>query len=257
MASQTETGSSILRVPHIPDQGLGAAARLGLILLSTDLVTEHAFRAIAPGGDIGWHVSRVANRNPTTMANLRAMADDLPAAAALLPADAPLGAIGYACTTGAVAIGEDVLCARIAAARPGVPCTTPIAGALAALDRLGLRSVALLTPYIDEVTGALADHLTAHGITVTAAGSFGIPSDTDMARVPPDDIYRAALSIDSPAAEAVLISCTALRSWPVIAPLERALGKPVVTSHQALLWHALRLSGCDRAIPGYGTVLVR
>src|SRR6056297_1156535 len=135
--------------PCTLDGGPGPAARLGLVLLSTDQATEQAFRAMAPD-DAAWFTSRLANRNPTTTANLRLMADGLTGAAALLPEDANLGCIAYGCTSGVVALGEAEVFGRIRAARPGVPCTAPIVGALAAFDRLGVRSVALLTPYIEE-----------------------------------------------------------------------------------------------------------
>ena len=42
------------------------------------------------------------------------------------------------------------------------------------------------------------------------------------------------------------------RSHTVIDRLEQKLGKPVITSTQATLWHALRLAGIDDRIRGYG-----
>ena len=53
----------------------------------------------------------------------------------------------------------------------------------------------------------------------------------------------------------MFLSCTNVRTLEVIEPLERELGRPVVTSNQAGLWHALRLVGVDAAIPGYGRLL--
>ncbi len=241
--------------PCTLDDGSRPAARLGLVLLSTDQATELAFRAMAPD-DVVWFTARLANRNPTTTANLRLMADGLTGAAALLPEDTELGCIAYGCTSGIVALGEAAVFGRIRAVRPGVPCTAPITGALAAFDRLGVRRVALLTPYIEEVDRAMAGYLKARAITVTAMASFDLESDSDMARIPPDDVVRAGLDLGRAApADALFVSCTALRAWPAIEPLERALGRPVVTSHQALLWHALRLAGCDRPIDGYGRLL--
>ena len=37
--------------------------------------------------------------------------------------------------------------------------------------------------------------------------------------------------------------------------LESRIGKPVVTSTQATLWHVLRLAGVDTPIAGYGRLL--
>jgi maleate cis-trans isomerase len=37
--------------------------------------------------------------------------------------------------------------------------------------------------------------------------------------------------------------------------LEQDLGKPVISSASAMMWHALRLTGVGQPIPGYGTLL--
>jgi maleate isomerase len=41
----------------------------------------------------------------------------------------------------------------------------------------------------------------------------------------------------------------------VIDRLEKALGKPVITSTQATLWHALRLAGIADRLSGFGRLL--
>jgi len=52
-----------------------------------------------------------------------------------------------------------------------------------------------------------------------------------------------------------LLNALPTRSTTVIARLEDKLGKPVITSTQATLWHALRLAGIDDPITGYGRLL--
>jgi maleate isomerase len=41
----------------------------------------------------------------------------------------------------------------------------------------------------------------------------------------------------------------------VVATLEQKIGKPVITSTQATLWHALRLAGIKDSLPGYDRLL--
>jgi maleate isomerase len=53
----------------------------------------------------------------------------------------------------------------------------------------------------------------------------------------------------------VLLSGTGLPTVAVLEMLERDLGKPVISSNQACLWHALRLAGVREAIPGFGRLL--
>ena len=44
-------------------------------------------------------------------------------------------------------------------------------------------------------------------------------------------------------ADLLFISCTALRASLVIDQIEQRIGKPVVSSNQALAWHSLQLAG--------------
>ncbi|MDA7961199.1 MAG: Asp/Glu racemase, partial [Gammaproteobacteria bacterium] len=42
-------------------------------------------------------------------------------------------------------------------------------------------------------------------------------------------------------ADLLFISCTALRAAQAVEEIEADIGKPVVTSNQAMVWHALQL----------------
>ena len=91
------------------------------------------------------------------------------------------------------------------------------------------------------------------GETMRHLGGRG---DPQIVRIPPSAIYDAGLELGShPEVEALFISCTGLRVSSIIAPLEEALGKPVVTSNQALAWQCLRLAGCDDAVEGFGRLM--
>ncbi|MCB9948299.1 MAG: AroM family protein [Rhodospirillaceae bacterium] len=237
-------------VPWQPDAGIGALCRLGVIVLATDEVSEAALHALAPGGEIAFYVTRLPNANPTTVENLRRMAPGITDAVRLMLPDDRIDAVIFACTSGAMAMGDDGVRERVAAVRPGVPVVTPGAAVVAALGALGTPRVALLTPYIDEVNDVVRDWLAGRGVAVVALTRFDMPSDSDMAKIPPQALHDAAIAADDPEADAVVILCTALRAWPVIETLEARLGKPVVTSHQAMLWHALSLT--DTPVPAHG-----
>ena len=66
------------------------------------------------------------------------------------------------------------------------------------------------------------------------------------------DVYAHAKSVDSADAEALLICCTDFGTAAVVQPLEDELGKPVITSNQALGWHMLRLAGLRTISKGPG-----
>lgn len=220
-----------------------AVCRFGLLALSTDLTTEGDARRVLPERGTALHVTRVAFENPTTPENLAQMAPRLEGAAALLTPGEPLAAIYYACTSASVAIGNDAITDAITAARPHVPVVTPTRAALAAFAVLGVRRVALVTPYLVATTQPMVDWFAAHGIDVVAARCLGLADDREMARVSTDTIIAAAIEADCRDAEAVFLSCTGLPALGVIPALEARLGKPVISSNQAALWQMLCIAG--------------
>jgi maleate isomerase len=50
-------------------------------------------------------------------------------------------------------------------------------------------------------------------------------------------------AVDRPDAEAVFVSCTNVPTYDIIAPLERMLGKPVLTANQVTMCSALARFG--------------
>jgi maleate isomerase len=152
-------------------------------------------------------------------------------------------------------IGEDEVFARLRAARPGIACTTPPTAALAALKALGARRIAVLTPYTEGVNRRVRDYFTGRGLAIAAFGAFDKESDVEIAAIAPASIVAAARALDAPDIEAIFLSCTGMRGLAVVEELEARLGKPVITSNQAMAWHALRLAGYDAPLAGFGRLL--
>lgn len=246
--------SEPVRVPYELDAGPGRH-RIGLIALASDYVTERDFINMRPSDDVTIYTNRVRNVNPCTVENLRTMAPRLAESAALILPEGRLDVMAYSCTSGTVVIGFEAVRASLQSTRPGVPCTTPISASLAAFERLGVRRVAVLTPYVDEVNAAVARYLQDRGIAVAKFTSFGIADDNQMAGLPPEVIHQAALQADASQAEALFISCTAIRAVDVVGRIEADIGKPVVAANQAMFWQALRYAGCNTPMVGFGRLL--
>ena len=232
----------------------GDRARLGVLVPSGNPVAEPELRAMLPP-EVGLLVTRLPLRG-SSEAELLAMAESLEAAARLL-ADALPDAIAFHCT--AVSTFDpamaDGLRRRIEAAT-GLPALATADALLAAAEALGGRRVLLVTPYIEAVHTREAAFLEANGMRVAGGGCMGIATNADMARIPPAAIAEQARSAfaAAPGADLCLISCTAIRSGAVIAALEAELGLPIVTSNQALDWHALRALGLRDAVQGFGSL---
>jgi len=95
--------------------------------------------------------------------------------------------------------------------------------------------------------------LEARGIAVPVMGSFNNPVDDEVARITIEATRDAAIELArSPEVEGILVSCTSLRTLEIIADVERATGKPMVSSNQAQAWHMLRLGKVDDRLPGLG-----
>lgn len=229
-----------------------ARFRIGVLALVTDHTVERDFRRLVTSADVAVYVNRVPFANPMTPANLRAMLPTVREAAAAILPDETLDALAFGCTSGSALIGDDVMRATLAEAKPDVPCVTPTSAARAGFDALGVRRVALLAPYGREVTELLAHYFEGLGLDLAAVRYLGIDDDREVARIDADSIVEAAAATVGADAEALFISCTALRGAALVPALEERLGRPVVTSNQALIWQSLRRAGYREPIDGLG-----
>lgn len=236
----------IERLTFTTDDGAGARARLGLLVLESDQTMEWEFRDLTDLPGVSVYHARLANDVIVTPETLANMAAELPIAARLLPGYMGLKAIGYGCTSAATIIGEDRVAEIIGDVHPGLPSTNPLTAAKAALTALGVKRLGLLTPYSPDVTEAMQARFNAAGIEVTVVGSFYEPSDLVVGKIDPSSILEAAISVGKAAdVDGVFISCTSLRAAGIIDAAEQALGKPVTASNHALAWHLLRLAGIE------------
>jgi maleate cis-trans isomerase len=150
--------------------------------------------------------------------------------------------------------GEAKLVARLSKAS-GVPFITAFGSVLAALAHLGVKRVALGTPYAPDATLKSKAHLEAHGFAVPSWGQL-----QNVKNIYEETLERAcelARSVDRPEAEAVFMSGVGMPTVAVLEQLERELGKPVLSSASAMMWHALRSAGVKTPVPGFGRLLLQ
>ncbi len=233
------------------------AKRIGVIALATDHTTERDFARICPPDNVGVYVNRIAYENPTTIDSLRSTGPRLTAAAAdILPGE-HLDVVAYSCTAASVVLGDEAIARAVEAAKPGARSVTPPSAAFAAFEAMGVERVSLLTPYTPSVTDALVAYFSARGLAVVNAACLGFEDDRQMARIDRDSILAAGVAALDRKADALFVSCTALRAAECIEAMEQALGKAVVTSNQAQIWRSLRLASLTRPVAGYGRLFLR
>ena len=156
----------------------------------------------------------------------------------------------YACTSGSFVKGMAGEAALVAAMRAaGAPAAVTTSGSmLAAIRHLGLKRVATVTPYTTDLTIGLTSYLMEAGIEVVSTAGLGLTSK--IWAVPYETTAELVYATDRPDAEAIVISCTNLPTYDLVARLEGELGKPVVTANQVTMWAALAMAGRKAVGPG-------
>ena len=239
--------------PNLDDRPL--KKRVGLIILATDHTTEPDYQRMVASEDVGVYVARIPFANPVTPENLRAMQPSLTEAAGLILPGETLDAICHSCTAASVVIGDEEITAAIRKAKPGVPVVTPPLAGVHGLNALGARHISILTPYTIETSRPMADYFVRHGFDISSFTCLGFEDDREMARIPHAALADLAAETIAPDADALFISCTAVRAAAVAAKIEKKTGRPLVSSNLASAWECLRLCGDDVSRPELGQLM--
>lgn len=236
------------------DAGRHHRAKIGFVLLATEQTIEDDMFNLLPEG-VGIHFTRAPIPDSITTKTLAHLADNLGDAAALLLPDGSLDVVTYACTSGSLVVGESRVFEALGKGAPFAIKTSLITSVIRAIKTIDARRIVIATPYLDEINQMEKTYIEEQGIEVIDIQGLRLEKDSDMVRVTPEYILRFAESINRPEADAIFISCGALRSIEIINELELLTGKPVITSNQAMAWDVMRLAGINDSISGYGILL--
>jgi arylmalonate decarboxylase len=141
----------------------------------------------------------------------------------------------------------------------GLPATTMSTAIVEGLKAVGGRRLAVATAYNEEVSQRLRAFLEESGFKVLVVKGMGIERFEDRPPVTSEELlnFSAGVWQTAPKADALLISCGALKTLELLAPLEQRCNVPVVSSLPHALWAGVRLLGLSGRSPGYGTLLSR
>jgi arylmalonate decarboxylase len=141
----------------------------------------------------------------------------------------------------------------------GLPSTTMSTAVVEGLRALGGRQIAVATAYNDEVNRRLRIFLEESGFEVLTVKGLGIERFEDSPPVTQDGLkkFSADVLASAPNADSMLISCGALKTLEIVAPLEKQCKVPVVSSLPHALRAGVRLLGLSGRSPGYGTLLAK
>lgn len=229
--------------------------RLGLLVPPGNTAMETDFYSWMPDS-VRLHTNRLyalPQRAKTMAEGLQAYGDHVEETTRLM-AMAPVDVIAFGCTSGSFLNGmayTQQIIQKMETASKGVKAVATARAAVDALHELGLKRIAVASPYPADINTRLKKFLAEAGFDVVNFAAWD-PPFKDMS---PEGAYQLGLSVDRPEAEAIFISCTAFWTGPMIERLEKATRKPVVTSNQATFWACMRAMGVEEPIPGAGKLL--
>lgn len=240
------------------DLPYGWRGKIGLVYIASAWSMEAEYVDMAPNG-VTTHTTRVSlSEDPSSFSidDVSSLGEDVLVATKLL-AQAPVGSIAFGCTSGSFANGvgyDQELIRKMESASKGIPCTTTMTAVVAALNALGVKRIAVATPYEEILNQRAKSYLEDSGFSITNMTGLGITSDYEISNTRIDTIYKMAKEVDTADAEAVFISCTGLSTVHLLETLEADLGKPVISSNQATFWHGLKLAGINGDLKEFGSL---
>ena len=166
--------------------------------------------------------------------------------------DIPFDAVGVACTGSSYwsDAADERRRTDAIAVRKGYPVVTAAQAVRAALDVLGVATLALVSPYPEWLTEACRQHWERQGFRVAA--TIQLPSGSGEAHgiygLTTPEVMEAIASHDAQAADVLLLTGTGMPSLRVILTLERERALPVLSSNLCLAWALARMTGA--ADPG-------
>ena len=125
-----------------------------------------------------------------------------------------------------------------------------------ALELIGAKRIAVLTPYQTSIDAEVERYFDDLGYELAAMKSLRCPTATSIADVTGEEILDAIAELEEAGGDfdAFVQAGTNLSSWAVADEVESRTGKPLIGINAATLWHALGALGLDRTLQRAGSV---
>jgi maleate isomerase len=241
---------------------LGWRRKFGVLGPSTNTVVQPDFDMMRPPG-VTNHYSRIFTPNAQAVSNESFMAgatligdNTLDAVRSVMTCAPDYLVMGMSAVTffGGVA-GADAFQQKIER-EAGVGVSIGSHSCTAALKAYDAgKRIAFLTPYYPSANDEVRRYFVESGFTVVRDICLQCRSWTGIAEVPPQVLRERLIELDGDDVDAIVQVGTNLSMVRLAAAAELWLGKPVIAINTATYWHALRQSGIDDKVQGFGRLL--
>jgi maleate cis-trans isomerase len=152
--------------------------------------------------------------------------------------------------------GYDARIKAMIANGTGVPATTSAEAIGMAANALGMKKIALVSPYSEEVIRRAKTYYESNnGLEVAAMKGFGATDAYAIGALDESHALAAFEQIDSPEVEAIVVPGGNFPTMRHITGWEERFNKPVITTNQAVLWSVMMSMGVREPIEGLGRLL--
>ena len=231
------------------------APKIGLIALASDLMIEKDFNNVFKNISINLFVNRIKSYNHLNKKNLIKMSKNITKVTSdILPGE-KIDCVAYACTSGTIAAGFNIIKKKVIKAKPNTKLTTPSSSSINALKKFKIKKIAIFTPYPKKLNNEVIEFYKKNKFIVTSNSYFDISSDIDIGKIDNKHLFKVLSKMKLNGAQALFISCTALPALSILEKLENKLGIMVFSSNQTLIWDTIKNVGVKNKIKGFGKLL--
>ncbi|NIM45085.1 MAG: hypothetical protein GTN80_05580 [Nitrososphaeria archaeon] len=236
---------------------IGWRGKLGLIIPANNTVIEPEFSLMIPDG-VTVHSTRIISSEMGVGSRKERLTQMVEQAMEIVNRLEPVDVIGYACLHSSFfkGVSWDEKIGNRFKDTSGKPATTAASAILRACSKVGINNISIASPYNDEANEDLRAFMEGNGFKVDNIASLKpVPSLSELVKLPSSVAYRLAKKAFKPRLDGVLICATDFSTIEILDSLEWDIGRPVVSTNQALLWDLLRLAKIREPIKGFGTLL--
>ena len=139
---------------------------------------------------------------------------------------------------------------------PNTKIVTSAGALIEALNALGAKKVAIITPYMKSLTELVTGYIESEGIEVMDAISLEIPNNLEVGAQDPMALVETVKRLSIANVDAVVLSaCVQMPSLPALAPVQEMLDVPVLSTAAATVFQILRALKLATPIPRAGDLL--